>query len=156
LEPGESAALVRVFAESVRAISVKEYSAEQLAVWVEAFGDPERWVGERAGRVVKVAETEGEVAGFATLEPDGHIDHLYVHPRFQRRGIATALLEDVEGTATGLGLTRIFTEASVLARPIFEQAGFGVIERRTVTRRGIAFVNFRMEKILRGVGSRIS
>jgi N-acetylglutamate synthase-like GNAT family acetyltransferase len=38
--------------------------------------------------------------------------------------------------ARGLGLGRIFTEASVTARPFFERHGFRVLREQTVSRRG--------------------
>jgi len=45
---------------------------------------PQTWVAELADRVV----------GFAALGED-HLDHLYVHPDHQSRGVGTALLQHV-------------------------------------------------------------
>ena len=148
--PEDNASLAGLFAEAVRAIGLADYTAEQLAVWAEAAPDLERWRCEAEGRVVFVAEDEGGVSGFATFEADGHIDHLYVHPRFQRRGAASELLGEIEARAASLGIGRIFTEASITARPFFERAGFRVIAAQEVAIRGTAFVNYRMEKRLGG------
>ncbi len=85
-------------------------------------------------------------AGFSDLEADGHLDMMFVDPRFQGRGVATALLERVEAEARSLSLSRIFTEASITARPFFERRGFRLIAPQTVELRGQRLVNFRMEK----------
>jgi GNAT superfamily N-acetyltransferase len=37
---------------------------------------------------------------------------LYVHPDFQRRGVARALLTHIERLARTLGMDRLYTEAS--------------------------------------------
>ena len=44
---------------------------------------------------------------------------------------------------------RVFTEASVTARPFFERRGFRVVRERRVARRGVQLTNFAMEKPLR-------
>ncbi|HTX06424.1 MAG TPA: GNAT family N-acetyltransferase, partial [Steroidobacteraceae bacterium] len=86
------------------------------------------------------------IAGFSDLEADGHIDLLYVHPDFQRRGVARALLEHIESAARERSLLRLYTEASITARPVFEARGFRVIAPRTVTVGGESMINYRMEK----------
>jgi putative acetyltransferase len=45
-------------------------------------------------------------------------------------------------------LDRLYTEASITARTAFERRGFQIIVEQTVTVRGEAFVNYRMEKSL--------
>lgn len=40
-----------------------------------------------------VAEVNGAVAGFMAMENGNFIDHLYIHPDFQRRGIGQMFLE---------------------------------------------------------------
>jgi putative acetyltransferase len=74
----------------------------------------------------------------------------YVHPDFQRRGIARALLQHVEAAARTLNLRRLYTEASITARPAFEAVGFHLIVPQTVTVRGESMRNYRMEKRLDG------
>jgi putative acetyltransferase len=91
---------------------------------------------------------EGRIAGFSDLEPDGHIDMLYVHPDFQRRGVARALLQHVEQIARAMGLRRLYTEASLTARSAFEAMGFRVIVPQTVSVHGESMTNYRMEKRL--------
>ena len=56
------------------------------------------------------------VEGFITLEPEGHIDMLYVDADLQGRGIASALLGRLTASARSQGLTQLSTEASITDR----------------------------------------
>ena len=82
------------------------------------------------------------------LEPVGHIDRVYVSADRQRRGIGRQLLAAVVAEARRVGLARLFTEASITARPFFEAQGFAVLTPQVVTCRGAEFVNYRMEGVL--------
>ena len=82
------------------------------------------------------------------MEWDGHLDMLYVHPDFQRSGVASRLLRPLEASAEAHGLVRLFTEASTAAKPFFERRGFRVILAQVVSRHGQALANFRMERRL--------
>ena len=105
-------------------------------------------LGYAAAKPTWVAEINGQIAGFADLEPDGHVDMLYVHVGHQAKGVARALLAHIENVAMRRSLDRLYTEASITARTAFERSGFQVIAEQTVTPRGEAFVNYRMEKSL--------
>src|SRR5215472_17450633 len=144
--PGDNPVLAQLFAETVRAIDSSDYSPQQLNAWADCPVDIERWCLALDGRVVFVAEHGSEIVGFATFEPNGHIQHLYVHHCFQRKGVGSALLRQIETQATSLGLKRVFAEVSVTARPFFEHAGFRVITAQTVAVNGVPLLNYRMEK----------
>lgn len=88
------------------------------------------------------------VVGFTDLEPDGHLDIMFVHPACQRIGVASLLLAAVEAAAIAQGLLRVFTEASLTARLFFERHNFQVLARQQVTIRGQVLTNFRMQKII--------
>jgi putative acetyltransferase len=64
------------------------------------------------------------------------------------RGVGRTLYGAVEREARAEGLRRIFTEASITARPFFERRGFRVVREQTVVVRGVAMTNFAMEKPL--------
>ena len=86
--------------------------------------------------------------GYALVQTDGHLDHLYLHPRHTRRGLAERLLEAAETFALGHGAARMFTEASDLARPAFERAGYRTTHRRDFSIDGVLIHNWAMEKPL--------
>jgi putative acetyltransferase len=144
----DNSVLARLCTETVRAINSADYSPEQVEAWASNPPDLERWRGQLAGRIVLVAEDDSEILGFATFEANGHLDHLYVHSRFQGMGVASLLLRKIEGQAAFLGINHIFTEASVTARPFFEHSGFRMVTPQRVEVDGVPFLNYRMEKLL--------
>ena len=148
--PDDRDRLIEIFRSAVRDVAIRDYSEAQAQAWApdsidaEAFG---RW---RADKPTFVAIIEGEPVGFSDLESDGHIDMLFVHARYQSRGVARALLEHVEALARRQNMPRLYTEASITARPVFERHGFRVLARQTVAPDGEAMINYRMEKRLAG------
>src|SRR5262249_43759139 len=49
--------------------------------------------------------------------------------------------------ARRVGIARLFTEASITARPLFEALGFRVLTPQVVTLRAVEFINYRMERL---------
>lgn len=105
------------------------------------------------GAVIFVAADDADrPVAYALLEPDGHLDRLYNHPDHTRRGLAVQLLIEAETHARSVGMPRLHTEASELARPAFERAGYVVTQRRdfTIEHEGkpVPIHNYAMEKVL--------
>ena len=140
--------VVRLFYDTVRSVNCADYSEEQVRAWAPQVPDPEQWHVRMAGRRTLVAEEGGEVVGFAELERDGHLDMLYLRNAAMGRGVGQRLYEAAEHAARSWGLGRVFTEASVTARPFFERRGFRVVHEQTVAVRGVEMTNFVMEKPL--------
>jgi putative acetyltransferase len=147
-QAADAASVVDVFRASVRSTAARDYHPAQIRAWAPDVIDEEKFGRRCETKSTWVAEIEDRVAGFSDLEPDGHVDMLYVHPDFQRRGVARALLQHVEKAARAMDLRRLYTEASITARPAFESMGFRVIAPQTVTVRGESWANYRMEKRL--------
>ncbi len=145
---GDAAAIVRLYYETIHTVNVADYSPEQVLAWAPAVPDAARWHARMAGRCTLVIEEGGELLGFAELETDGHLDMLFCRQDVVRRGVGAKLYAAVERRARALRLRRIFTEASLTARPFFERQGFRLIEPRTAWRQGVALANFAMEKRL--------
>lgn len=141
-------ALIELFRLAVRQTAPADYSQDQVLAWAPDEIDRANWQRRRTCKPTWVAEIDGKIAGFMDLEADGHIDMAYVHPACQRLGVATALLSFVERAARMKDIKRLYTEASITARPFFEHRGFRVLSRQTVMLRGQAFLNYRMEKQL--------
>jgi putative acetyltransferase len=140
------ASLVSLFRASVRNIGRRDYSESQVRAWAPELIDHSQFGQRCAANSTWVAEAEDHIAGFSDLGSGGHVDMLYVHPTLQRRGVARALLSHIENVARSRGLDRLYTEASITARPVFELMGFYVVAPQTVTVRGESMTNYRMEK----------
>jgi putative acetyltransferase len=146
--PDDCRPLAELFRRSVREIARKDYSAEQVTAWAPDEADLERFHARRSAKPTFVAEIGGAHAGFSDLEPNGHIDMLFVHPDFQRRGVAKALIEHVVEFARAAGHKHLTVEASITARPSFERQGFSVVTDQIVESNGARFLNYRMERSL--------
>jgi putative acetyltransferase len=90
----------------------------------------------------------GEIAGLLELDPDGHIDCAYVNPDFQRRGIMTGLVRHAIEVAKVMNLPRLYVEASIAARCLFERLGFEALTEQEVAIGKERLVNYRMELML--------
>ena len=144
----DAPALLALFRDTIRRVNSRDYSPAQVAAWASDDIDTVAWFGRFTGRFVPVAEESGRPVGFAELEPDGHVDRVYVSADRQRRGVGRQLLAAIVAEAQRAGLARLFTEASITARPFFEAHGFAVLAPQVVRCRGAEFVNYRMERVL--------
>lgn len=145
-QPSDLDAVITIFERAVREVASKHYTPAQIDAW--AHTERKGWRKARLSRPTWIAEIIGEPVGFSDLEKDGHLDMMFVHPAFQRQGVASALLNTVETAARKQLLAVIYTEASLSARPFFERRGFAVIMPQTVKCRGQKLTNFKMRKSL--------
>jgi len=155
---GDAPALAAITAAAIEAVGRRRYSPEQVAAWAARHPGPERFVERIAqGHLIWIiANARDEPVAYALLEPEaedgGHLDMLYCHPAHTRNGLADRLLSQAEQHARGLNLARLYTEASDLARPAFERAGYRVTHRRdfAIEHAGkrVPIHNHAMEKVL--------
>lgn len=146
-EPYDAQATIDIFLRAIREVASKDYSPAQIAAWAKV-DDAEVWRRYRASRPTWLAIDGSVPVGFADLKSDGCLDMMFVDPDHQGKGVASLLLATVEQAAREQGFLRIFTEASLTARPFFERRGFAVVTAQLVEKRGQILANFRMEKAL--------
>jgi putative acetyltransferase len=133
-----------LFYESVHAIDSSIYSNEQKRAWARKPVDYEAWEKRLGHKKPYLCMINNEVAGFIELESDGHIDCAYVSPKFQRQGVATALLNHLFLVAKDLGIKQLYVEASIVAKPLFEKKGFLVENENSVIRHNTVLINYSM------------
>ena len=92
---------------------------------------------------------DGKVVGFLELDPDRHIDCLYVHPDQGRKEITFCLIDHAVKVCRDSGVPRMVVEVSMLIRPLFQKKGFEELEENQVEIQGITLKNFFMERILK-------
>jgi GNAT superfamily N-acetyltransferase len=71
---------------------------------------------------------------------------MYTHPDFTRRGIGRLILSLCEEAATAAGFGSLELMATLSGRPLYESAGFGVLEHVTETAGGVPVPLLRMRK----------
>lgn len=140
--------VVDVFQRSVREVACQHYSLEQIAVWAPDPPDRGAWGVRLAGDGVFVAVQGQEIAGFTRVDDRGHIDLMFVHPAFQRCGVASSLFDVVVRWVSERGISSLSADASMTARPFFERAGFSVVRPQEVERQGVRLQNFVMRRCL--------
>ncbi len=118
-------------------VNIKDYSQSQINAWAPENYDLKQW-SERLSRTNPfVAESNGQLVGFAELESNGHIDGFYCDQHWQGKGVGSALLKTIEIEAKDIGLERLFLEASITAVNFFIAKGFTVEKEQFVSLRKI-------------------
>jgi len=147
--PGDAGPTLEVFIDAVTVTGASFYTAAQVEAWADP-GNRElaAWHARRSAHGSFVATVDGEVVGFSDVDAAGHIDMLFVSPRLGRRGIATALLREVERRARASGVTMLATDASLVLRPLLERLGFTATAEQHPVMGGVALTNFAMVKEL--------
>lgn len=146
-KPSDCSIMAKLFYDTVHTVNSRDYTDEQLNAWATGNVDLEAWHRRFLEHDTLIAEIDSEIVGFADMSKTGYVDMLYVHKDFQRRGIATALVNELEQRAQKKGLTRYETFASITARPFFEKHGYTVENENTVIQNGVVLTNYKMVKL---------
>ena len=142
-------ALALLYRDSVRGLGRQAYSPAHLEAWAKFVDDVDAFRA-RALQGVSLVSLEGdELAALGQLHPSDCIALLYCATRFARRGHATALYLRLEALAREQGITRLWTTASKVSRPLFEKHGFRLFETERSVFNGAEFERYKMEKLLR-------
>lgn len=137
----DQAEILSLFYETVHTVNAKDYNEKQLDAWAPQDNDYEHLNAALRNNLTLLAIEDGKITGFADIDENGYLDHLFVHKDYQRRGIASALCSRIEE-----GFKRIETHASITARPFFEKRGYVVVKAQDVKIRGEILRNYVMEK----------
>lgn len=133
-----------VFYQSVHAIDNGLYSLEQKSVWAPYPIDYQKWQTRLRLKSPYVLLINERIAGFIELEDDGHIDCMYVLPKFQRRSVGSELLKYTIHKAKAQGITQLYVEASLVAKPLFERFGFVCKQKNRVRINNVVLENYTM------------
>ncbi|HGE7990712.1 TPA: GNAT family N-acetyltransferase, partial [Salmonella enterica] len=96
---GDEISLFRVFFSSVHTIASHYYTREQIDAWAPADIDLERWANHIKELQPFVVELDGEIAGYADVQPNGYIDHFFVSGTYSRQGVGTLLMNCIHEEA---------------------------------------------------------
>jgi putative acetyltransferase len=145
-ERNDTEQIARLFHDTIRIVNLGDFAQEQVEAWAPDDIHFRDWAELCASRCTFVADEAGLILGFGNLEADGHIGHFYVHHLHQRNGVGRSIYAAIEAEALKLEQHRLFTEASITARPFFARMGFATMRDQTIACRGQTFVNYVMEK----------
>lgn len=147
-QAGDEPALHEAFYLAIHQTAAAHYSPEQLDAWAPTAYDPEAWAERMRAIRPFIAVDRDVIIGYADLQDDGYIDHFFVLPAMGRRGVGSVLMRHIHDQALQRGITRLYSDVSLTARPFFERWNFGVERAQSVSVRGAVLENFRMVKQL--------
>ena len=113
-----------LYRDTIIAVNAKDYTDEQIKTWSETYVNVDSLLKKIADQYFLVAETEGEIVGFSSLEETGLLYFMYIHKGFQGKGVASKLLASILAKAKKLKLKEVSSHVSITARPFFEKKGF--------------------------------
>lgn len=143
---------------TVRCVCQHDYSAAQIDAWAAPDYDHDAWLKRLTQNQPMVAvltsnmaspEAVPDIVGFADVQADGYIDHFFCHADHQGSGIGRLLMLHIHELANQRGLTRLYSNVSITARPFFEHYGFSVVREQQVRVRSEILTNYLMQKSLR-------
>jgi putative acetyltransferase len=133
--PADARRCAEIFRLSIEELAAEDYDADQREAWASRADDDEAFGARLAGALTLLAVIDGAIAGFASLKGGEEIDMLFVDPEFARQGVGRALVDALTRLAGARGAKRLTTEASDVARPLFERQGF-TAQKRNLVRKG--------------------
>ncbi|NKB27247.1 MAG: GNAT family N-acetyltransferase [Rhodobacteraceae bacterium] len=140
----DAAACAEVFRHAVLQGAAAHYDQKQRDAWA-AGPDADSLHRRLAAQLALVSvDTAGQVNGFFSLTDGGLVDFAFVMPDLRGTGLADHLLERLTEAARARGLTRMTTEASLVARSFFARNGWSEERRQTVTKGDVQLDNFVM------------
>ena len=145
-QKADAEAAARVYRDAATNIGCAAYDAEQVRVWALYPDDMEEFRNRLCQGVTLVAEEGAKLVAFGQLDPVDHIAFIYCASDFSRRGIASAIYQQLEQHAIASGVTTLTTEATRVSRSFFEKKGFVVFATERPLRLGVEFERFRMVK----------
>ena len=130
--------VLRIQRRAIHEIAAADYSIEMLNAW---GGAPitDQYITKMLiefdtkfehGHIVIVAEVNGDLAGFGEIVPKtNELLAVYVNPDFERRGVGSAILWELERLAKKVKLTHLKMNASLTAAPFYKTHGFKSLGR---------------------------
>ncbi len=147
-KPGEEEELWQLYHDTTHIINGEVYTKEQVERWAPHDKDMNEWKERIKKKNPFVAVENGEIVGFAELEPDGHIDYFYVHHKWQGKGVGSMLYNTIEEVAISQKMPHLYAEVSVPAKEFFLKQGFEILEEKNNIICGAPAPNFMMKKKL--------
>jgi putative acetyltransferase len=149
--PGDAPALLAVFESAIHGVAIRDYTPAQVDAWAPLVHDAAydaEWADHMQDLSPFVAVRDGEIVGYADVQPNGYIDHFFVSAAAGGRGVGGALMRRILARAAELGLPELTSNVSLTAQPFFAHFGFEIVEHRVVDMDGVELRNAAMRRRL--------
>jgi putative acetyltransferase len=135
-----------IFQESILSIPSHYYTASQLLQWAAVFNNTAYWQQLLETQTCILCLQNTTPIGYISLAKNGFIDHLYVTALFQRKGLGTALIQQVEAYAKTKSIQLLETDASLIATPLFKKMGYQLVREYEKHFNGEVYTNSILKK----------
>jgi putative acetyltransferase len=147
-ESGDVHSQIEIYQRAIHVLAAPFYNKAQLDARAPAVMDPAKWHARVSPQKTFIAECDGRAGAFIAWDWTGHIDFMFTHPMFTRRGLARASYGAAEEMIRQHGAPRLFAEVSLAATPFFESCGFVAEREQEVDCRRQRLRQFIMSKTL--------
>jgi len=150
-------ALAALYADTARALGAWCYTPEQVQAWARFGADTPAFRDYVLQAQTWVATGDaGQVQGFcgvSTHGPGGEVHSLYVRAGLGRQGLGSRLLAHAVERAEAQGVQGFAAWATPFSRPVFERAGFVLVQTVREPYQGVMFERLRVERgVQQGAG----
>ncbi len=136
----------QLFYDTINNINVRDYNSEQIKLWSSGHLNIEKWNNNITEQYFIVCESNKTITGFASITDKGYLDFMYVHKDHQGKGIATAMLSELELFADTNNIKEIWAQVSITARPFFKSKGFRITKEFITKIENVEFADAIMTK----------
>ena len=121
-QSGDAPAVSALIATTMRQSNARDYPIDRLEALI-AYFTPDKLRALAEERDCLVAVAAREVIGTAARDGDELVT-FFVHPAWQRQGVGTQLLMQIERQARALGMATLRVEASTTGTSFYEHHGY--------------------------------
>ncbi len=136
----------QLFYDTINNINVRDYNSEQIKLWSSGHLNIEKWNNNITEQYFIVCESNKTITGFSSITDKGYLDFMYVHKDHQGKGIATAMLSELELFADTNNIKEIWAQVSITARPFFKSKGFRITKEFITKIENVEFADAIMTK----------
>lgn len=136
----------QLFYDTINNVNVRDYNGEQIKLWSSGHLKIEKWNKSITEQYFIVCECNNTITGFASITDKGYLDFMYVHKDHQGKGIATAMLAELETFADNKDIKKIWAQVSITARPFFKSKGFKITKEFITKVEDVEFADAIMTK----------
>lgn len=132
MSPDDAWAFLEVHHRSVREIAAKDYPPAIIEAWARLLitEDAVKCLQANPDNEVRfVAEIDGRIVGIGALVvAKSELRACYVAPEATRKGVGSALVREIEHTASAHGLTFLALDSSLTAELFYTRLGYRVLD----------------------------
>jgi putative acetyltransferase len=150
----DSEAITRIHYDAVHVTAAKDYDQPILDQWSTVV-TKERIENYRNRpdankEITLVAEINGQIVGVGSFVPETkELNAVYVSPAIVRQGVGSALLKELEKTASPMGIEMLWLDSSLTAEKFYLAHGFIISSRgEHVLKSGLKMACVQMQKRL--------